>query len=89
MSESTALTDKNDAWHCCVSIVPSGITVIANGAYAGNDTITSVTFHGDIENFGDTPFPGDLRERFLDWGGYGTYTREKGSDEWIKEAQGA
>jgi hypothetical protein len=76
--------------------IPNG--VIAIGEKAFRNSLSSVTFQGSIDRggfgftfvddidiplIGDSPFDGDLKEKYLA-GGVGTYTRARGSNTWTK-----
>jgi len=68
-------------------ILPSGINSIGASAFNGCTNLISVTFNGTITsgNFSSTtPFPGDLRDKYLA-GGSGTYTRTSGGTTWTKQ----
>jgi len=71
-------------------ILPSGVTSIGASAFNGCTNLNSVTFNGTITsgNFSSTtPFPGDLRDKYLA-GGAGTYTRTSGGTTWTKQGGG-
>jgi hypothetical protein len=86
------------AFFDCISLtsvtIPNGVTSIGLFVFYGCISLTSVTFEGTIpssgiSNYADhRVFPGDLREKFYatdaDNGTPGTYTRESGSDTWVK-----
>jgi hypothetical protein len=66
--------------------LPASITHINYSAFKGCTSLTSVTFQGNItsSNFSSSsPFPGDLRAKYLA-GGPGTYTTTNGST-WTKQ----
>jgi predicted small secreted protein len=67
--------------------IPNSVTSIGMEAFAGCTSLTRVTFQGTIAsaNFSSsTPFPGDLRDKYLA-GGIGTYTRPNTtSSTWTK-----
>jgi len=76
----------DSAFGGCTSLtsvtIPNSVTKIDPGAFGGCDNLTSVTFQGTIapDNLGEdysffvsSPFPGDLRDKYLA-GGIGTYT---------------
>jgi len=70
--------------------LPSGVTSIGANAFNGCTNLNSVTFNGTISsgNFSSTtPFPGDLRDKYLS-GGAGTYTRTSGGTTWTKQGGG-
>jgi len=70
--------------------LPSGVTSIGANAFSGCTNLNSVTFNGTITsgNFSSTtPFPGDLRDKYLA-GGSGTYTRTSGGTTWTKQGGG-
>ena len=84
----------DNAFNGCTSLtgitIPSGVTSIGASAFNGCTNLNSVTFNGTITsgNFSSTtPFPGDLRDKYLA-GGSGTYTRTSGSTTWTKEGGG-
>jgi hypothetical protein len=77
--------------------IPNNVTNIGRWAFTQCDKLTSVTFNGTIipDNFGDfnpgffnvfdSPFDGDLRDKYLA-GGRGTYTRSnEKSETWTKQ----
>jgi hypothetical protein len=85
-----------NAFENCTSLtsvtIPSSVTDIDQGVFGGCNSLTSVTFEGTItqDNFHYwSPFPGDLREKYLDAedGGPGTYTRDSGgyTGTWTKQ----
>ena len=76
----------SSAFAGCTSLtsvtIPNSVTKIDPSAFGGCDNLTSVTFQGTIasDNLGeiyptfvDSPFSGDLRDKYLA-GGIGTYT---------------
>ena len=67
--------------------IPASVTSIGDRAFQCQN-LTSVTFEGtiDADNFSTrmSPFPGDLRAKYLAEG-IGTYTRESGSNTWTKQ----
>jgi hypothetical protein len=73
---------ENDAFYNCTGLtgvtIPDSVISIGSFAFSGCTGLTSVTFNGSITstNFASgTPFPGDLRAKYLDAGGsIGTYT---------------
>ena len=77
------------AFSDCTSLasvtIPNSVTSIGHFAFSGCTSLTSVTFQGTISssNLGGTsPFPGDLRSKYLA-GGPGTYTRD--GNTWTKQ----
>jgi len=77
--------------------IPASVTSIEVNAFANCKNLTRVTFQGNIteENlhygaFGSRSwgFIGNIRDKYIEMGP-GTYTRQSGSMEWTKEAQGA
>jgi len=69
--------------------IPAGVTEIGTFAFRGCDNLTSVTFEGTIDEddfYKNGPFPGDLREKYLDEG-QGTYTTTNPGDSavWTKQ----
>jgi hypothetical protein len=80
------------AFEGCTSLtsvtIPVSVTSIDIWAFQDCTNLISVKFEGNITsgNFHEnTPFPGDLRAKYLA-GGIGTYTRPSGkSDTWTKQ----
>jgi hypothetical protein len=72
-------------------IIPDSVVSIGQSAFYNCDNLTKVTFEGTIlpNSFGQSSFPGDLREKYLESdGGPGTYIRkEDGSGEIMWEKQ--
>ena len=72
-------------------IIPNSVTSIGGGAFSGCRSLTRVTFQGTIssahlDDSWKSPFPGDLRSKYLA-GGIGTYTTTApvtGLSEWTK-----
>jgi hypothetical protein len=87
------------AFQECTSLasvtIPNSVTSIGVEAFNSCDRLTSVTFQGTIAannlggvsfNFFHSPFPGDLRDKYLaSDGGPGTYKRFAGGNEWRKQ----
>jgi len=80
-----------NAFNGCTSLanVTIGASVASIGPYVFYDcnSLTSVTFQSTIasRNFDSTPFPGDLRAKYLS-GGIGIYTRPNSSSStWSKQ----
>jgi hypothetical protein len=79
------------AFQSCTTLtsvtIGNGVASIGGWAFYGCTSLTSVTFQGTITeaNFNSsTPFPGNLRGKYLA-GGIGTYTRASDSDVWTKK----
>jgi hypothetical protein len=67
--------------------IPEEVNSIGNSAFANCTSLINVKFDGSgilTADFGTTPFPGDLREKYLT-GGTGTYERPEGSNTWAKQ----
>jgi formylglycine-generating enzyme required for sulfatase activity len=85
---------ERGAFTSCISLktitIPESVTNIGVSAFSGCDSLTSVTFQGMInrDRLGETyysPFPGDLRAKYLaSDGGPGTYTRFANGEVWKK-----
>jgi len=83
------------AFKGCTSLtginIPNSVTSIENNAFADCTNLTSVTFEGKIaadnlSKWGDPPFPGDLKDKYLARdGGPGTYRRLAGGNTWRKQ----
>jgi uncharacterized repeat protein (TIGR02543 family) len=61
--------------------IPQSVTTIGNDAFGSCTSLTTVTFNCNLapSDFGNTPFPGDLVEKYLSTnppGGIGTYTTQ-------------
>jgi len=72
--------------------LPSGITRIGASAFSGCTSLVSVTFNCTItsDNFGSTPFLGDLCEKYLanSTGTYTTTAPVGGSSVWTRSTSG-
>jgi len=86
----TAIEDEGFASYTAMTSVriPNSVTRIEQYAFSGCSGLTSVTFQGTIAstNFhSDSPFDGDLRDKYLA-GGIGTYIRlNMASGTWMKQ----
>ena len=68
-------------------VIPASFNNILATAFEGCTSLTSVTFLGTTSITNSNSFPGDLRAKYLAAnGGPGTYTRQRGSDTWTKQA---
>jgi len=71
---------ENSAFENCTGLtsitIPDSVTYIGFDAFWGCTGLTSVTFQGTIteDNFDETAFYGDVRDKYLE-DGIGTYTR--------------
>ena len=88
IGDSVASIGRVAFWGCenLESIaLPDSITSIGERAFEYCTSLTSVTFLGTIDSGGldDSAFYslGDLRDKYLE-NGSGTYTRERGSNDW-------
>jgi uncharacterized repeat protein (TIGR02543 family) len=99
---SGIISIKNYAFMNCSGLtsvtIPGSVKDIGSGAFSSCSSLASVTFAAgsDItrENFDSdgygSPFPGDLREKYLavdGSGGAGTYTRNPSESTWTKTPQ--
>ena len=95
-SRITTISDA--AFNSCTSLtsinIPQSVTSIGASAFNNCESLARVTFNGTIAsaNFSTaTPFPGDLRAKYLDAnGGIGTYTATRASGDnatavWTKQ----
>jgi formylglycine-generating enzyme required for sulfatase activity len=67
--------------------IGNGVTSIDQSAFSDCTGLVNVTFQSTITsaNFNSSnSFLGDLRNKYLAWGGIGTYTRRNGSEIWYK-----
>ena len=67
--------------------IPNSVTYIGNYSFSNCTGLTSVTFRGAAPiqiYYGSNPFDGNLKDMWS-VGGIGTYTRQLGSNVWIKQ----
>jgi hypothetical protein len=83
---------KSNAFYMCFNLanvfIPNSVTSIGSYAFYQCASLASVTFQGTIPEYDfnpNSPFPGDLRSKYLA-GGIGTYTRpDTTSTTWTKK----